>query len=477
MTVPHSPPKNLVALRISTLISALSFYVASFPGFVSPDTIIMFNEAKSGSYTTVHTPYLSWFWSYLLPTQIGPIGPHLLQVGLFWLGIYFVCYSLSMSLGRAVVFVPPVMLLFDSTWSLSWLWKDSASASFLVLAIGLICRSDFCQGDRNRRVLQCICMLFVALFLMVRVYMFPANLFVLLFFFFYILDFSNQENFGFKKKLRVLRLPITVLIISCVSLQSFTQVVIKPTTYSAHGSAILLQDLMRIKCLTGSNQEIIPRKFIIEGDGNLCDRFSPSGLESLIWYADGYHHLRLAETSSEESELLEIWKSNFTSQLSPLLASRFILFTNFYGASNWIPYPQASLQYWPAGTKTISSEIGWEPVGGLPLLLIRLPSLILSVFPFFDSILKLGLFPGLVFPWLLIAIAALRGKVLRPSLVIGAVFPTAWAFEFSFISAWNDAVRYFIPASWFGMCITLLLLREFNSPRRINGLGTSNQYV
>lgn len=476
MTVLQSPPKHLVALRISTLISALSFYVSSFPGFVSPDTVIMFNEAKSGIYTTVHTPFLSWLWSFLMPTQFGPIGPHLLQVGLFWLGIYFVCYSLSISLGRAVVFVPPVMLLFDSTWSLSWLWKDSASASFLVLAVGLISRSDFCQQDRNRRILQCVSMVFVALFLMVRSYMLPANLFVILFFFLYILDFSQHKSFGFKTKLRILRLPITVLIISCISIQSFTQVVIKPTTYSAHGSAIFLQDLMRINCLSGGNQELIPAKFIVEGDGKLCDRFSPSGLESLIWYADGYQHLRLAETSSEESELFAIWKANVTSELSPLLASRFILFTNFYGASNWIPYSQASLQFWPAGTKTISSEIGWQPVGGLPLLLIRLPSLLLSVFPFFDSLLKLGVFPGLVFPWLLIAIMALRGKELRSSLVIGAVFPTLWAFEFSFISAWNDAVRYFIPASWFGMCITLLLLRDFNSPHRVNRLGLSNQY-
>lgn len=470
MTVLNLPSKNLVALRISTSLSASCFYVSSFPGFVSPDTIIMFNEAKSGVYTTTHTPFLSWLWSYLLPTGIGPVGPHLLQIGLFWLGIYFICHSLSISLGRAVVFVPPVLLLFDSTWSLGWLWKDSASASFLVLAVGLIARSNFCQRDRNRRTLQCVSMVFAALFLMVRSYMLPANLFVLLFFFLYIFDFSEQKSFSFKSKLRILRLPITVLIISCMSIQSFTQVVIKPTAiYNSH--AIFLQDLMRIKCLSGVNQELIPAKFIIEGDGELCDRFSPSGLESLIYYADGHQHLRVAETSSEESELFAIWKANVTSELSPLLASRFILFTKFYGASNWIPYPQASLQYWPAGTKTLSSEIGWQPVGGLPLLLIRLPSLILSVFPFFDSILKLGVFPGLVFPWLLIGIMAFRRKVLRPSLVIGAVFPTVWAFEFSFISAWNDAARYFIPASWFGMCITLLLLRDFHSPRRINGFG------
>lgn len=468
MTVLNLPSKNLVALRISTSLSASCFYVSSFPGFVSPDTIIMFNEAKSGVYTTTHTPFLSWLWSYLLPTGIGPVGPHLLQIGLFWLGIYFICHSLSISLGRAVVFVPPVLLLFDSTWSLGWLWKDSAAASFLVLAVGLIARSDFCQRDRNRRALQCFSMVFAALFLMVRPYMLPANLFVLLFFFLYVFDFSGLKIVGFKRKLRSLWLPITVLVLSCISIQSFTQVVIKPTTYSAHGSAIFLQDLMRIKCLTGKNQELIPRIFIIGGTGNLCDRFSPSGLESLIYYADGFQHLRFAETSSEESELFAIWKSNVTSELSPLLASRLTLFIKFYGASNWIPYPQASLQYWPAGTKTISSEIGWQPVGGLPLLLIRLPSLVLSVFPVFDSILKLGVFPGLVFPWLLIGIMAFRRKVLRPSLVVGAVFPTVWALEFSFISAWEDAVRYFIPASWFGMCITLLLLRDLKSPSRIN---------
>jgi hypothetical protein len=459
------------ALRITTTFCALAHYAGSFPGFVSPDSLAMYNQALEGSYTTAHTPYLSWIWSLMLPKWTGPVGPHAAQLALFWGGIYLICFGLQKKIGPKIALIPVLLFLTDSVWVMSWLWKDVASAAFLVLSVGLLLRAEYCNEDLATKVVRCAGSVALALFLMARMYMLPANLFVILFFLLFIAESVNGPSLTILGILRATRVPLIALITSCLILQLFTHTVIKPVRYTANGSAIFIQDLMRIQCLTTSHEQLIPEKFVLTGEGKLCDRFSPSGLESLVYYADGYTHLRLAESIEEETELQVIWKQNLLKNISPLLSSRLVLFLNFFDKSNWVPYSESSLQYWPEGSRSISSEMGWRPLGGIALLSARLPAMLVSIFPLLRSFLTLGVIPGILIPWLIIGVLYFRNQKVRLSLLVGSLFPVMWSLQFALISAWNDAARYFIPGSWFGWCISLLLLRELNSENPENKLG------
>lgn len=445
-------------LRISVFCTFMLNLLAGFPGWVSPDTVIMYREAVSGEYSTLHTPFLSWAWSLLLPDYLGPIGPYVLQLLSFWLGIYFLCQSLNPNKRKLVLFVPPVFLLFDATWNMAWLWKDSASGAFLMLAVGLIVRSKSIIQTKIRSRVQFIGLFFASLFLMTRVYMFPATAFAFIFFVLFITESNLKSRASFISLAKKSARPALILFSLCFLNFSLTQIVIDPKVNTTNGSAIYLQDLARIECLTRKEVGLIPKKFIVEGQGLLCDRFNPIGMDALIWYADGFTHLRLAANSDEEDELREIWSKNLLNNLGPLISSRLILFTQFFQKSNWIPYSELNLATWPNGTKSISSEIGWNPAPATILLLVRMPAILISSVPFLKDFLTLGIFPGLIIPWLLIAIGLYRKKAIPYSLYFASSMPIFWAGQFAMISAWIDAGRYFIPASIFGIAITFLLI-------------------
>jgi hypothetical protein len=453
-------------LRGSVSGAFLLNLIAGFPGWMSPDTIIMFREAESGEYSSLHTPFLSWAWSFLFPEQLGPVGPFVFQLASFWLGIYFLCQSLGPEKRKIVPFIPPVLLLFDATWNMAWLWKDSASGGFLILAIGLIIRSKSIITTKIRLRVQFLGLFFVSLFLMVRIYMFPATLFVFIFFVLLIVESNLKTRDKLsslaKKSLR----PSIILILLCVFNYLFTQMVIEPKVNTTNGSAIYLQDLARIECLSTKEESLIPKKFVVEGQGLLCDRFNPAGMEALIYYADGFTHLRLASNSEEENELQEIWSEHVLNNLGPLISSRLILFTQFFQRSNWIPYSEGNLASWPNGTKSISSDIGWDPAPASILLVVRMPAILISGVPFLKDFFTLGIFPGLIIPWLLIAIGLYRKKSIKLSSYFAAAFPILWAGQFSMISAWNDAGRYFIPASIFGIATIFLLINELFIDRK-----------
>ena len=447
-------------LRISVFCTFALNFLAGFPGWMSPDTVLMYREAVSGDYSSLHTPFLSWAWSFLLPEFLGPIGPFAIQLLSFWIGVYFLCRSLDPVKRRIVLFIPPVLLLFDITWNMAWLWKDSASGAFLMLATGLIVRSNSITQTKIRLRVQFLGLFFASLFLMTRVYMFPATLFFFIFFVLFITESNLKNRAKFtvvaKKSVR----PAIILVSLCLLNVLLTQVVINPKVNTANGSAIYLQDLIRIECLAPNEESLIPNKFIIEGQGFLCDRFNPSGMEALIYYADGFTHLRLAANLGEEKELQAIWSRSLFDNLGPLISSRLILFTQFFKGSNWIPYSEWNLATWPNGTKSISSEIGWNPAPASILLAMRMPANLISGVPLLKDFLTLGIFPGLIIPWLLIAIGLFKKKPIRYSLFFASSAPIFWAGQFSMISAWNDAGRYFIPAAIFGMAITFLLIED-----------------
>lgn len=104
----------------------LSFicFLSYYPGWMSPDSIAQYSEAKSGLYNDWHPPLMAWWWGMLLNLWDGP-QPILIQNLLFyWGGWGLLAWWAKKRIGVLAIAIPLVGLWPGVSFPLGQIWKD-----------------------------------------------------------------------------------------------------------------------------------------------------------------------------------------------------------------------------------------------------------------------------------------------------------------------------------------------------------------
>ncbi len=150
-------PPALAAAILGALVTVAVFS----PGFVSPDSLELLSEARSGIFRDYQPPLLAWIWSFTDRVVSGPLGMLILVNFVFWFGTAVFFDTVLARAGQAAAavlllgFLPPVFGL------LSTIWKDVFMGACLVASFACLARAG--KSVRPRRwAVPAILLLFLA---------------------------------------------------------------------------------------------------------------------------------------------------------------------------------------------------------------------------------------------------------------------------------------------------------------------------
>jgi hypothetical protein len=105
-----------------------------YPGYMSPDSVVMLGMARAGVTTNVYSPLMSYIWrvtDWLLP---GPGGMLIFQNVIYWLALAMIAYSANCNWLLGILFV--LSGLWIPTFAmLGTIWKDVGMQGFLLMAV------------------------------------------------------------------------------------------------------------------------------------------------------------------------------------------------------------------------------------------------------------------------------------------------------------------------------------------------------
>ncbi|MBE7450090.1 MAG: hypothetical protein HS111_14660 [Kofleriaceae bacterium] len=109
----------------------LFLFLYAFPGYMSTDSIDQLQQARSGVRTDWHPPLMAWLWGVLDRVVSGPVLMLVLQLTLFFAGIYRLLGRLLPA--RPAALATCAIALFPTVaTTMAVIWKDSQMAAFLV---------------------------------------------------------------------------------------------------------------------------------------------------------------------------------------------------------------------------------------------------------------------------------------------------------------------------------------------------------
>lgn len=107
------------------------FLLYAYPGFESPDSVWQLAQARAGTYTNWHPPFMAFPWRYLDMIWAGTLPMLVVQTVAFLAGAYGILARALTPLRAAVVAV--LVLLFPPVMTtLAPVWKDAVMAGFLL---------------------------------------------------------------------------------------------------------------------------------------------------------------------------------------------------------------------------------------------------------------------------------------------------------------------------------------------------------
>lgn len=125
---------SFVAAIVGFSVSVLAFY----PGVMSFDSIVQYEQARSGVFRDWHPPAMAALWSVLNRVHDGPELMFLLQLTLLWGGLCGVAIGLVRS-GRAWGAAFPLIGLAPFVFDLvGVIWKDVVLAASWIFAAGVL---------------------------------------------------------------------------------------------------------------------------------------------------------------------------------------------------------------------------------------------------------------------------------------------------------------------------------------------------
>lgn len=148
-----SPQKNPVsALSLIPFYLGLTGFllnlVAYYPGFMSPDSLVIYEQSISQHYGDWHPPLMAWAWSFLNRLYSGPQVMLIFQLALLWTGFYFLATGwFSSRRSRTWLFCGLLLAPFVQNFA-GYIIKDAQMALSWLLSFSIIARAGF----RHRRM-------------------------------------------------------------------------------------------------------------------------------------------------------------------------------------------------------------------------------------------------------------------------------------------------------------------------------------
>ena len=140
MTARRERTMFVAAMSSPRLILAIGFvvYIAyAYPGYMSSDSVVALEQARSHVFSDWHPPAMAALWSVVELFITGPFGMLLVQGSLFLIGIYRI---LRRDLGarRAAVAAVAILLFPPVLAPMGVIWKDSQMAALFLFGISLL---------------------------------------------------------------------------------------------------------------------------------------------------------------------------------------------------------------------------------------------------------------------------------------------------------------------------------------------------
>jgi hypothetical protein len=125
------PPRQILA------IGWLGLMIYAYPGFMSYDSVVQLDQARSGVYGGGHPPMMSVLWAISDAAIAGPLGMLVIQSTAFLAGVYLLLRRCMTDRAAAigatlVLWFPPVAAVMGV------IWKDSQMTGLLVLGVALL---------------------------------------------------------------------------------------------------------------------------------------------------------------------------------------------------------------------------------------------------------------------------------------------------------------------------------------------------
>lgn len=133
-----SPKAGVNVSPKALLIAAwLGVVLYAFPGYMSFDSVLQLEQARTGVFGLGHPPVMGVLWALCDAAIAGPLGMLLIQVTCFVAGAYLLLRQrlsarAAATATLAIAWFPPIATV------LAVIWKDSQMTGFLVLGIALL---------------------------------------------------------------------------------------------------------------------------------------------------------------------------------------------------------------------------------------------------------------------------------------------------------------------------------------------------
>ena len=129
---------GIALLNSAVCLSGFVFcLVAYYPGLLSPDSIIMFSQARDLSFTDWHATMMPLLWAGLHRLSPGPQGMLILLLALYW-GATFVLAGAAARIERRVA--PTMLIAGFMPFTINFagtLWSDVLTATSWLMCAAL----------------------------------------------------------------------------------------------------------------------------------------------------------------------------------------------------------------------------------------------------------------------------------------------------------------------------------------------------
>ncbi len=131
-------PRSRLPIGLGFVGGAFAYIAVLYPGFMSNDSVSQLLQARSGSYSDWHPPFMTWVWSLIDRVWPGPTGMLVLHTALIWSGAYlawrFALKPWQPRIGALVLvgimFTPQLFGIAGA------IWKDNLMWGAMFVAIG-----------------------------------------------------------------------------------------------------------------------------------------------------------------------------------------------------------------------------------------------------------------------------------------------------------------------------------------------------
>jgi hypothetical protein len=304
----------------ATAILGVLFTAAAWPGWMNGDSYTQWVEA-TGQFPVSdwHSAQLSTAWSWLIPGELGPRGPLLLQSFAFFLGLASIVAWVERRSSALAGCLFSLSWIAPSTWTVGWVIKDAYIVSCVSLSTGLLLMSTVVQRRLGWLPLVALSGMVLGVATAGRPYMTPVLA---------IWAVALVLSLGLDLR-RGTSLVVLLSFILAFLLVSVAWPRLDPPYRQYVAGSTQLLDLARIECRARvpasqtPSRGAIPRWLIVNPSaGDICANYDPNFWDRLVWTAPNEVHVRLPTSEHEAKRLRSAWLRGIRSDFSSLAAAK-----------------------------------------------------------------------------------------------------------------------------------------------------------